>query len=242
MLWPDSWTNFMDDGPGKAAVEVLEAMGYRVLMPGGNVCCGMTWHSTGQLEALKREVTRTLGVMEPLLEAGYPVIGLEPSCTVMLQDEITELLPDDPRAALLAQRTLTLGQFTARHLAEGGDWPFGTLDDDGPRDAVCQVHCHQKSMIGYDAELEVLQRLGVDVDMVGGGCCGLAGNYGFEPGHLEVSRTLGERELFPKIRAAGPDPLVVADGFSCRTQIREGTDASGRTLAEVMRSALPEAR
>ena len=243
VLWPDSWTNFMDDGPGKAAVEVLEALGYRVLMPAGSVCCGMTWHSTGQLEALKREVTRTLGVMEPLLEAGYPVIGLEPSCTVMLQDEITELLPEDPRAADLAGRTLTLGQFTARHLAEGGKWPFESLEHDGAaREAVCQVHCHQKSMIGYDAELEVLQRLGVDVDMVGGGCCGLAGNYGFEPGHLEVSRTLGERELFPKIRAAGPDPLVVADGFSCRTQIREGTDASGRTLAEVMRSALPEAR
>lgn len=242
VLWPDSWTNFMDDGPGRAAVEVLEAMGYRVLMPAGDVCCGLTWHSTGQLDALKREVTRTLGVMEPLLEAGYPVIGLEPSCTVMLQDEITELLPEDPRARTLSERTVTLGQFTAAHLEQGGPWPFGTLDDDGARrEAVCQVHCHQKSMLGYDAELSVLQRLGVEVDMVGGGCCGLAGNYGFEPGHLEVSRTLGERELFPKIRAAGDDALVVADGFSCRTQIREGTDASGVTLAEVLRSALPEA-
>lgn len=240
VLWPDSWTNFMSDGPGKAAVEVLEAMGYRVLMPMGDVCCGMTWHSTGQLDALKREVARTLGVMEPLLEAGYPVIGLEPSCTVMLQDEITELLPGDPRAKTLSERTVTLGKFVADHVDAGGDWPFQKLTVKGKSaQAVCQVHCHQKSMLGYDPELAVLDRLGVDVDMVGGGCCGLAGNFGFEPGHLEVSQTLGERELFPKIRAAADGTMVLADGFSCRTQISQGTDAEGLTLAEVLRAALP---
>ncbi|MDO5619340.1 FAD-binding and (Fe-S)-binding domain-containing protein [Kocuria sp.] len=240
VLWPDSWTNFMSDGPGKAAVEVLEAMGYRVLMPMGEVCCGMTWHSTGQLDALKREVARTLGVMEPLLDAGYPVVGLEPSCTVMLQDEITELLPGDPRAVTLSERTMTLGKFVADHLDAGGEWPFEKLQVKGhSAQAVCQVHCHQKSMLGYDPELKVLERLGVDVDLVGGGCCGLAGNFGFEPGHLEVSQTLGERELFPKIRAAADGTLVLADGFSCRTQISQGTDAEGLTLAEVLRAALP---
>lgn len=240
VLWPDSWTNFMSDGPGKAAVEVLEAMGYRVLMPMGDVCCGMTWHSTGQLDALKREVARTLGVMEPLLEAGYPVVGLEPSCTVMLQDEITELLPGDPRAKTLSERTVTLGKFVADHLEADGDWPFQPLEvRGGSAQAVCQVHCHQKSMLGYDPELAVLAKLGVEVDMVGGGCCGLAGNFGFEPGHLEVSQTLGERELFPKIRAAADGTIVLADGFSCRTQISQGTDAEGITLAEVLRAALP---
>lgn len=241
VLWPDSWTNFMSDGPGKAAVEVLEALGYRVLMPMGNVCCGMTWHSTGQLDALKREVSRTLNVMQPLLDAGYPVVGLEPSCTVMLQEEITELLPNDPRAKELSERTMTLGSFVANHLENGGDWPFHTLEVQGnPTQAVCQVHCHQKSMLGYDPELKVLEKLGVAVDMVGGGCCGLAGNFGFEPGHMEVSQALGERELFPKIRAATDGTLVLADGFSCRTQISQGTDAEGLTLAEVLRAALPE--
>lgn len=239
VLWPDSWTNFMSDGPGKAAVDVLEAMGYRVLMPMGNVCCGMTWHSTGQLDALKREVARTLGVMQPLLDAGYPVVGLEPSCTVMLQEEITELLPGDPRAKVLSERTVTLGQFVSNHMDAGGPWPFTRLTVHGDHtQAVCQVHCHQKSMLGYDPELKVLEKLGVTVDMVGGGCCGLAGNFGFEPGHLEVSQTLGERELFPKIRAAADGTLVLADGFSCRTQISQGTGAEGMTLAEVLRAAL----
>ncbi|RKQ34903.1 FAD-binding and (Fe-S)-binding domain-containing protein [Kocuria tytonis] len=239
VLWPDTFTNFSADGPGKAAVEVLEAMGYRVLMPMGPVCCGLTWHSTGQLDMTRKVLRQTLDMMAPLLEAGYPVIGLEPSCTVMLQHEITELLPDDPRAHAVKGLTRTLGEFTAAHLEAGGAWPFGTLETrQGPGSAVCQVHCHEKAMGNYTPELTVLQKLGVDTSVVGGGCCGLAGNWGFEPGHYEISRTLGERNLFPAIRAAEPGAIVLADGFSCRTQIAQGTDADAVHLAEVMFAAL----
>ena len=242
VLWPDTFTNFSADAPGRAAVEVLEAMGYRVLMPMGNVCCGLTWHSTGQLEMTQKVLRQTLDVMEPLIEAGYPIIGLAPSCTVMLQEEITELLPGDPRARRVTELTTTIGAFAARHLAEGGAWPFRELATEaGPAGAVCQVHCHQQSMSGYGPELEVLAKLGVDTAVVGGGCCGLAGNWGFEPGHYEVSQTLGERELFPAIRSAADGTIVLADGFSCRTQIAQGTGADGVHLAEVMRAALPPA-
>jgi Fe-S oxidoreductase len=240
VLWPDTFTNFSADAPGRAAVEVLEAMGYRVLMPMGSVCCGLTFHSTGQLDMTRKVLTDTLDVMEPLIAAGYPIIGLEPSCTVMLTHEILEMLPGDPRARRVSELTTTLGAFTARHLELGRPWPFGQLAGEaGPAQAVCQVHCHQKSVLGYDPELQVLAKLGVDTAVVGGGCCGLAGNWGFEPGHYEVSRTLGERELFPAIRAAAENTIVLADGFSCRTQIAQGTGADGVHLAQVLRAALP---
>jgi FAD/FMN-containing dehydrogenase/Fe-S oxidoreductase len=240
VLWPDTFTNYSADAPGRAAVEVLEAMGYRVVMPTANVCCGLTWHSTGQLDITRKVLRDTLDVMEPLLEAGYPIIGLEPSCTVMLQDEILEMLPDDPRARRVTELTTTLGAFAARHLERGRPWPFGELSTEaGPAVAVCQVHCHQKSLHGYEPELRVLEKLGIDAGVVGGGCCGLAGNWGFEPGHYEVSQALAERELFPAIRAAADGTIVLADGFSCRTQIAQGTGAEGVHLAQVLRAALP---
>jgi Fe-S oxidoreductase len=240
VIWPDTFTNFSADAPGKAAVDVLEAMGYRVLMPMGNVCCGLTWHSTGQLDMTKKILRDTLDVMEPLLRAGYPVIGLEPSCTVMLQDEITQLLPDDDRAALVSKLTQTLGAFATKHLKDGKPWPFGELSGGGgqPVEALCQVHCHQKSALGYDPELGIMEKLGVNTTVIGGGCCGLAGNWGFEPGHYDISQTLGERELFPAIRNASEGTLVLADGFSCRTQIAQGTSADGVHLAQIMRKAL----
>ncbi|MFC5748355.1 FAD-binding and (Fe-S)-binding domain-containing protein [Actinomadura rugatobispora] len=231
VLWPDTFTNFHQPEVGKAAVEVLEALGYEVLMPPGRVCCGLTWHSTGQLRVTQRVLRQTLDILEPALEAGLPVVGLEPSCTVMLRDEATELLPDDPRAKRLAARTVTLAELVASH---EGEWPFRRLD----ADAVAQVHCHQEAKGSYGPDRAVLERLGIDPDVIGAGCCGLAGNFGFEPGHWDVSQACAERELYPKVREADDDDLILADGFSCRTQIAQGTGDRALHLAEVLRRAL----
>jgi len=232
VLWPDTFTDCHAPEVGRAAVEVLEALGHRVLVPPGRVCCGLTWHSTGQLGVTKKVLTHTLDILEPALKAGLPVIGLEPSCTVMLRDEATELLPDDPRARLLSAQTVTLAELVARH---EGAWPFGTLDVD----AVSQVHCHQEAKGTYDPDLDVLERLGVNTDVIGAGCCGLAGNFGFEPGHWDVSQACAERELYPRVRQAPDHELILADGFSCRTQVEQGTPRRALHLAEVLRRALP---
>ncbi|MDO2934199.1 FAD-binding and (Fe-S)-binding domain-containing protein [Paeniglutamicibacter sulfureus] len=237
VLWPDSFNNHLDTGPGKAAVEVLEALGYTVVIPDGFVCCGLTWHSTGQLDAARKVIRHTLKVMEPLLDAGYPVIGLEPSCTVMLGHEITELVPNDPRAAALAAAMVPFGELVAKHVPVDGKpsaaWPFGTLNVG----AVSQVHCHERSQGDHLPSSKVLAAVGINEREIETGCCGLAGNWGFEPGHAELSRSLGERELFPAIRGRAEGDFVLADGFSCRTQISEGTDASGMHLAQVLVAA-----
>ena len=235
VLWPDTFTNHLAPEIGVDAVEVLEALGYDVRLPSGPVCCGLTWHSTGQLDMTRRALRRTLDALEPHLAQGHRVIGLEPSCTVMLT-EVRDHLPQDPRALALHDATTSFASAVLDAPAAAGQdaWPFTRLDVA----ATSQVHCHQKAKGSYSPDLEVLERLGVDTQVVGGGCCGLAGNFGFEPGHYEVSTTLGERSLFPAIREA-PDALVLADGYSCRTQIAQGTDRRGRHLAQVLRAALP---
>ncbi len=233
VLWPDTFTNHLAPEVGVDAVEVLEALGYDVRMPSGPVCCGLTWHSTGQLDVTRRALKRTLDVLEPHLAQGHRVVGLEPSCTVMLT-EATELLPHDPRSAALRDAVTPFAQAVLSAPASApASWPFRRLEVA----ATSQVHCHQKAKGSYAPDLEVLRRLGVDVDVVGGGCCGLAGNFGFEPGHYDVSTALGERALFPAIRSS-PDAVVLADGYSCRTQIAQGTDRRGRHLAQVLRVAL----
>ncbi|MEU3018300.1 FAD-binding and (Fe-S)-binding domain-containing protein [Nocardiopsis sp. NPDC007018] len=238
VLWPDSFSNHLDSGPGLAAVEVLEALGYEVLMPREFVCCGLTWHSTGQLAMVKRVLRRSVEVMEPYVEAGVPVVGLEPSCREMLAHELTELLPGDPRAERLQRSVVSFSEVVSRHLpgvdADPGDWPFGELRVG----AVSQVHCHERSMGDSAPSSALLSAVGVDERAVRTGCCGLAGNWGFEPGHADLSRDLGERELFPAIRARGEGDIVLADGFSCRTQVRQETDAEPLHLAEVLRRAL----
>ncbi|EOD67813.1 FAD-binding and (Fe-S)-binding domain-containing protein [Amycolatopsis vancoresmycina] len=230
VLWPDSFNNYLTPSVLDAAYEVLTAAGYDVVLPDRGVCCGLTWVSTGQLGVARRVLDRTLSVLTPYLEDGYEVAGLEPSCTALFRGDLPALMPGDARAELLASRT-----FTFAELLERAPIPFAALDVD----AITQVHCHQHAVLGFGADESALKAAGVRNTTLDSGCCGLAGNFGFERGHYDVSKAVAEDRMLPAIRAAAPETVVVSDGFSCRTQIAQ---ESGRTpvhLAELLRRALP---
>lgn len=238
ILWPDSFTNHLDTEVAEDAHEVLTALGYDVIVPRGFVCCGLTWHSTGQLRQAERIVRHTLDTLGDLVDGQTPLVVLEPSCATMLAEEAPQLLADDPRASLLADQVTTLAQ--AVDAAPDQSWPFTPLE--GP--ALSQVHCHERSRRAHGSTARVLERLGIREETIQTGCCGMAGNWGFEPGHAEMSRQLGERELMPRIRETDPETPVLADGFSCRTQIKEGMSEDpgprrrGLHLAQLLRRAL----
>ncbi len=230
VLWPDTFTNHLSPSVGRSAVAVLEDAGLRVVVPPKQVCCGLTWVSTGQLDGARKVMRRTLDVMAPALEAGLPVVGLEPSCTAALQTDLPELLSDDPRAARLAEAVTTFAQALDQYAP---DWQPPRLD----RPVVGQTHCHQHAVLGDAAERKLRERAGLTGDL-SGGCCGLAGNFGFERGHYDVSVACAEEQLLPSVRDAAPDAEVLADGFSCRTQLDQLTGRRARHLAEVLAEGL----
>jgi len=232
LLWPDTFTNFLSPSVGRAATEVLEDAGFRVVLPPRAVCCGLTWISTGQLGVARRVLRRTVRAVRTAVADGVPVVGLEPSCTAVLRGDLAELLPAEPGAAELAARTFTLAEFLTAH-APG--WQPPPLD----RSTIAQTHCHHHAVMGFAADEKLLARMGVRNRTLDSGCCGLAGNFGFERAHYELSQACGERVLLPQVRATGSDTLVLADGFSCRTQIAHGTDRTAIHLAELLRMALP---
>ncbi|MFF9150250.1 FAD-binding and (Fe-S)-binding domain-containing protein [Streptomyces sp. NPDC014861] len=230
-LWPDTFTDHLAPEAGRAAVRVLEAAGLGVTLPPGRVCCGLTYVSTGRLGAARRVMARTLDVMgEGAGEEPGPVVVLEPSCAAALRTDLPELLPDDPRAARLAARVLTFAEALER-LAP--DWDPPRVD----REVAGQTHCHQHAVLGDAADRRLRARAGLTGDLAGG-CCGLAGNFGFEPGHEEVSLACAEDQLLPALRTAAPHAELLADGFSCRTQIAHLTARKGRHLAEVLAEAV----
>ena len=229
LLWVDTFTDYFTPEVGRAAVRVLEAAGYAVQITAEPVCCGLTWISTGQLDGARRQLRRSLSALGPALSDGVPVVGLEPSCTAVLRDEITELLPDDPRASRAKAATRTLAEL----LTSAGDWEPPDL---GGVRAVAQPHCHHHAVMGWHADSALLARAGAEVTAVGG-CCGLAGNFGVERGHYDVSAAVAETALLPAVRAAG-DAVVLADGFSCRTQLDHLAGVSGTHLAQLLASRL----
>jgi Fe-S oxidoreductase len=214
MLWPDTFVNNFEPAVGQAAVAVLESAGFAVDVPSRTVCCGLTWISTGQLRTAKRVLRRTLTALSPALRAGTPVVVLEPSCAAVFRSDLPELLFGDEDAHRLAKLTLTLGEVLASRAPE---WEPPQIS----ADALVQPHCHQHAILGYSHEKQLLNDAGVDAKVLDAGCCGLAGNFGFEKGHYDVSVACAEDKLMPAVRGTGTDALVVADGFSCRTQIRE---------------------
>jgi FAD/FMN-containing dehydrogenase/Fe-S oxidoreductase len=233
-LWVDTFTNAFSPQVGKAAVAVLEAAGYEVKVTDQNVCCGLTWISTGQLDGARRQLRRTLRALQPALDAGIPVVGLEPSCTAALRSDVAELLPGDRQAQALPGVVKTLAELL--RATEG--WTAPDLSDiSGPRAAVAQPHCHQHAVLGWDADAALLRGAGATVNAVGG-CCGLAGNFGVEQGHYDVSVAVAENALLPAVRAAGDDATILADGFSCRTQLDDLAGVKGIHLAELLASRL----
>ena len=230
VLWPDTFNDRLTPEVAHAAVRVVEAAGFEVSVPRRTVCCGLTWHTTGQLSMARRVLRHSLSA--PELGGDEPVLVLEPSCATMLRSDLPELLPDDPRAVRLAERVTTLAELLDRveYVA-----PPATLV---AAPAIVQPHCHQQAVLGLDADRRVCERNGITVGVELEGCCGLAGNFGAEAGHEQVSRQVADLELMPALEADRSAPLL-ADGFSCRTQIASLSGRQARHLAEVLAERLP---
>jgi Fe-S oxidoreductase len=235
VLWPDTFTNSFAPQIGQAAVRLLEDAGWRPVVPRTAVCCGLTWISTGQLGIAERMLRRTLRVLAPKLRAGTLVLGLEPSCTAVFRSDAVELFPGDPDVERLRRQTVTLAELLVEH-TPGWDPPRSG------RRAVMQTHCHQHAVMGIDDDRELLGRADIDLRVLDSGCCGLAGNFGFEAGHYDVSMACAERVLLPEVRAAADDVVVLADGFSCRTQIEQGNSGGRMAVhtAELLAEGLTE--
>ena len=232
VVWADSFTDGFASDSGRAAVAVLEAAGLRVGVVTEHACCGLTWISTGQLDSARRILARTVEVLHPYVARGIPVVGLEPSCLATLRSDAVEL-SDDPRAAEVAGGVRSL----AETLAGVPDW---TPPDLTGTTVVVQPHCHHTSVVGWDVDAALLARTGAEVTRVGG-CCGLAGNFGVEQGHYEVSVAVAEHDLLPAVRRAraeaGGRTVVLADGFSCRTQLADLAGERALHLAELLAGA-----
>ncbi|MFI9467657.1 FAD-binding and (Fe-S)-binding domain-containing protein [Streptomyces sp. NPDC052492] len=258
VLWPDTFTEHLSPSVGRAAVRVLEAAGLRVALPPtlrpasggrvgdarsrsalslltarrGRVCCGLTYLSTGQLDRARTVLRRTLDLLEPVLATDAPLVVLEPSCAAALRTDAPELLHDDARAARLASRVLTFAEVLERHAP---DWRPPALN----RPVTGQTHCHQHAVLGDGPDRGLREAAGLTGEL-SGGCCGLAGNFGFEKGHYDVSRACAEEQLLPSVREAPDEAVVLADGFSCRTQLEQLAGVRGHHLAEILAAALDE--
>jgi Fe-S oxidoreductase len=231
LLFPDTFTNYLSPSAGYAALDVFDAAGLRAALPDGPVCCGLTYVSTGQLDQARAVLRGTLDRLEPALDAGLPVTVLEPPCAAALRTDLPELLPDDPRAARLAAATRTFAETLAEHAPR---WTPPRID----RPVAGQNHCHQHAVLGDEADRRLRERAGL-TGTLAAGCCGLAGNFGFEKGHYEVSVACAEDQLLPAVRAASPQTLLQADGYSCRLQLDQLGGHRAHHLAEILADHLP---
>ncbi|WP_245547474.1 FAD-binding and (Fe-S)-binding domain-containing protein [Nocardia brevicatena] len=226
LLWIDTFTDAFDPDIASAAVRLLESLGYRVRTPRRRVCCGLTWISTGQLDGARARLRATLDELADHVRSGGIVIGLEPSCTAVLRADLPELLPDDPRAAATAASVRTLAEF----LDAIPDWRPPRFDG---RPVVVQPHCHHHAVLGFEADRRLLAETGARTTEIAG-CCGLAGNFGMQKGHYDISVAVAENGILPALRAAPEDAIVLADGFSCRTQAAQLAGRRARHLVQFL--------
>jgi FAD/FMN-containing dehydrogenase/Fe-S oxidoreductase len=232
LLWPDTFNNYFHPATARATVEVLEAAGFEVLIPGRPLCCGRPLYDYGMLDLAERLLHEVLDSLRPLIRDGVPLVAVEPSCLAVFRDELSQMLPEDQDAKRLAGQSFTLAELLATHAPA-----FEPPRLEGA--AIVQRHCHHYAVMGFKEDQKLLRRMGLDADLLDSGCCGMAGSFGFEKGkRYEVAAKEGERVLLPRVREAPDGTLVLADGFSCRTQIEQGSDRRVLHLAEVLRLAL----
>ena len=228
ILWTDTFNNYFHTEVGVAAVEVLEAAGYRVVIPSGHICCGRPLYDYGMLTLARRYLERVLDRLRDEIRAGTPVVGIEPSCIAVFKDELPKLMPNDEDATRLCRQSFHFAEFLCN---EGYEPPALR------RTAIVHGHCHEKATSGFDPAKQLLKEMGLELECPDSGCCGMAGAWGYEARHYDVSMACGERVLLPAVRAAPTDALIVTDGFSCKTQIEQGAGRPALHIAEVLELA-----
>ena len=227
MLWADTFNNYFRPGTAMAAARVLEAAGYEVEVPKDRLCCGRPLYDWGYLDEAKALWEKSFKSLRETVASGIPIIGLEPACTSAFKDELVGLFPDRPEARSLSGQVVQFGDFVAANFDR-----FPPPKQGGK--ALVQAHCHHHAVIGFKTEQALLGRLGLDIDRPPQGCCGMAGAFGFASETYEVSQLIGERVLLPAVRQAPKDTLILADGFSCREQIEQGSGRGTMHLADLL--------
>jgi Fe-S oxidoreductase len=228
-LWPDCSNNYFHPEVAHAAAAVLTSAGFTVDIPRERLCCGRPLYDHGMLTVARRRLVEILENLRSEIEAGTPIVGLEPSCVSVFRDELLRFFPDDPLARKLSQQVLFITEFLVKH----GWSPAVQLTGR----AVVHPHCHERASLCVDDDIAVLKATGLDLTVLDAGCCGMAGAFGFEKDRFAVSRTVGERVLLPAVRAAAPEDYIVTNGFSCREQIAQLTGRRVWHIVEVLHPA-----
>jgi Fe-S oxidoreductase len=234
LLWPDCSNNYFYPEVAHAAVAVLEAAGFQVDIPRERLCCGRPLYDHGMLTAARRRLVEILTSLRTDIEAGTPIVGLEPSCVSVFRDELLRFFPDDPLSRKLSVQTFFLTEF----LVKTNTIPDARLEGR----AIVHPHCHERASLCLDDDIAVLKKTGLDFTVLDAGCCGMAGAFGFERDHYKVSMQVGERVLLPAVRDAASDTFIVTNGFSCREQITQTTGRRVWHIAELLARALPPTR
>jgi FAD/FMN-containing dehydrogenase/Fe-S oxidoreductase len=229
ILWADTFTNYFRPEVAAAAVEVLESAGFQVLVPKATLCCGRPLYDFGMLDQATKLLQSTLATLRRQIESGVPIVALEPSCLAVFRDEMPDLLPHDEDAKRMRAQIFTLAEFLQKRAPH--------FQPPLHRRALMHGHCHQKAVLGTDADESLLKAMGLDFTILDDGCCGMAGSFGFAPEKYEISMKVGELGVLPKVRSAAKDTLILADGFSCKTQIEQATDRRALHLAQILRMA-----
>lgn len=230
LLFPDTFNNYFRPATAISATIVLEAAGWQVVTPAERLCCGRPLYDWGMLDMAEKWLCQIIDTIGPEIESGTPMVGLEPACVAVFRDELPDLFPRDRTARKLKENAFLFSEFLERHCKD-----FNLPKVRQP--ALVQMHCHQYAVLDAEAERKVMDRLALDYEVMPSGCCGMAGSFGFESGKYDVSIKAGERVALPQVRAASCNCLILANGFSCREQIEQGSGRRTHHLAEVIAGA-----